>query len=79
MKTICGKRTARFMCTLEQGHAGPHGRAYRREPLERVMVTSDVARAQDYAAKLCADGYGTDVRATDRGFEVWCTRSRGAR
>lgn len=29
--TMCGKRTARFMCTLPAGHKGPHGRNYRRE------------------------------------------------
>jgi hypothetical protein len=27
---ICGKRTARFLCTLDKGHKGPHGRRYRR-------------------------------------------------
>lgn len=32
---MCGKRTARFVCTLPAGHAGPHGRAYRRN-LTRV-------------------------------------------
>jgi hypothetical protein len=28
---ICGKRTARFLCTLDAGHSGPHGRRYRRD------------------------------------------------
>ncbi len=28
---ICGKRTARFVCTLNAGHKGAHGRAYRRQ------------------------------------------------
>ena len=29
-KTICAKR-GRFLCTLDKGHSGPHGRQYRRD------------------------------------------------
>lgn len=36
-QAMCGKRTARFVCTLSAGHAGPHGRAYRRVSPEQPV------------------------------------------
>jgi hypothetical protein len=55
---MCGKRTARFMCTLPAGHKGPHGRSYRRQVRPTAAGFTDLPDTRtmvrcDYCGNLC--------------------------
>jgi len=62
--TMCGKRTAHFVCTLAAGHRGPHGRAYRRPASDPHNVatthTPNQAPVNQYGKTACGCQVSTD-------------------
>ena len=65
IEAMCGKRTARFLCTLAKDHGGAHGRRYRREAKPKaavVVVRIELSAAEVETLKAVAKGRGEKFR-----------------